>query len=256
MKSYYGPAAQIAAICAEQGIIVRQFTDIYDFRNGHLHPETVDEHPWLIFSNGSLRGLYLEMKRGVDLLVSSVLLVLTLPLFLVIALLIRLTSKGPVFFIQERVGLNKRIFKMIKFRTMVVDAEQRQQAIEHLNEASGPVFKIRDDPRMTPFGRLLRKSSLDELPQLVNILKGEMSLIGPRPLPLRDYKGFDQDWHRRRLSVRPGVTCLWQVSGRSDITFEKWMELDMEYIDNWTPWMDIKILFKTIPAVIKGNGAV
>jgi lipopolysaccharide/colanic/teichoic acid biosynthesis glycosyltransferase len=139
---------------------------------------------------------------------------------------------------------------------MGADAEQKQEELEELNEASGPVFKIRNDPRITRVGNFLRKTSIDELPQLVNILKGEMSLVGPRPLPLRDYKGFKEDWHRRRVSVKPGVTCLWQINGRSDISFEKWMELDIEYIDHWSLWFDLKILLKTIPIVLKGSGAV
>ena len=151
--------------------------------------------------------------------------------------------------------MEKRRFNLYKFRTMVEDAEQRLADLEHLNEVSGPVFKITNDPRITPIGKFLRKTSLDEMPQLFNVLKGDMSLVGPRPLPVRDYKGFDQDWHRRRFSVRPGITCLWQVDGRSSIPFEKWMELDMKYIDEWSLWLDFKILVRTIPAVLKGAGA-
>ena len=144
---------------------------------------------------------------------------------------------------------------MLKFRTMVVDAERRQRELEHLNEANGPVFKIRKDPRITSVGAVLRNTSIDELPQLLNVLKGDLSLVGPRPLPVRDYEGFERDWHRRRFSVRPGITCLWQIGGRSDVSFERWMELDMQYIDTWSLWLDLKILCKTIPAVLRGAGA-
>ena len=144
---------------------------------------------------------------------------------------------------------------MYKFRSMVPNAEEKLAEVEHLNEVSGPVFKIREDPRITPIGRLLRKTSIDELPQLLNVLNGGMSLVGPRPLPVRDYQGFDQDWLRRRFSVRPGITCLWQINGRSSIPFSQWMELDMQYIDEWCLALDLKILAKTIPVVLRGSGA-
>ena len=138
---------------------------------------------------------------------------------------------------------------------MVPNAEKFLPALELLNEAQGPVFKIRNDPRMTPIGRLLRRTSIDELPQLFNVLRGDMSLVGPRPLPVRDYEGFDQDWQRRRFSVRPGITCLWQVKGRSNIGFDHWMKLDLQYLDEWSMWLDVKILAQTIPAVLRGSGA-
>jgi lipopolysaccharide/colanic/teichoic acid biosynthesis glycosyltransferase len=138
---------------------------------------------------------------------------------------------------------------------MVPNAEKMLPAIEALNEAVGPVFKIRNDPRMTPFGRFLRRASLDELPQLFNVLRGDMSLVGPRPLPVRDYEGFEHDWQRRRFSVRPGITCLWQVNGRSNVAFDRWMTLDLQYLDEWSIWLDFKILAQTIPAVLRGSGA-
>jgi len=144
---------------------------------------------------------------------------------------------------------------MFKFRTMVPAAENIQQKLEHLNEMTGPVFKIRNDPRITPVGRVLRRTSIDELPQLLNVLKGDMSLVGPRAIPVRDYQLFNKDWHRRRFSVPPGITCLWQVYGRNSIPFEQWMMLDMQYIDRWSLWLDIKILALTIPAVFRGTGA-
>ena len=201
---------------------------------------------------GAMRGSSLLVKRGIDIVLSLILLSLLSPLLTMIALLIKLTSPGPVFFIQERIGLNKRKFRVYKFRTMVPDAAKEMPRLEQFNEASGPVFKIKNDPRITWIGKYLRKSSIDELPQLLSVLKGDMSLVGPRPLPVRDYEGFDEDWQRRRFSVRPGITCLWQIGGRSSISFERWMELDMEYIDHWSLLLDFKILFKTVPAVAEG----
>jgi lipopolysaccharide/colanic/teichoic acid biosynthesis glycosyltransferase len=174
---------------------------------------------------------------------------------LVAAIAIKLISPGPVFFLQERMGLNKRRFKILKFRTMVLNAEKLLPDLEKHNEVSGPVFKIRNDPRITPVGRLLRRSSIDELPQLFNVLTGDMSLVGPRPLPIRDYEGFNEDWQRRRFSVKPGITCLWQVNGRSGISFDQWMMLDLQYMDEWSLWLDLKILAKTVPAVVRGSGA-
>lgn len=186
---------------------------------------------------------------------SGFLLVLLAPLLLATALLIKATSPGPVFFVQERLGLNKRLFRIYKFRTMGAGADRMQQELEHLNEADGAVFKIRNDPRITPAGQFLRRTSIDELPQLFNVLKGDMSLVGPRPLPVRDYNHFNEDWHRRRFSVKPGITCLWQVGGRSDLDFDRWMALDMLYIDHWSFWLDMKILLRTIPAVLQSRGA-
>jgi exopolysaccharide biosynthesis polyprenyl glycosylphosphotransferase len=195
------------------------------------------------------------IKRILDITLSFTLIVLLTPLLLAVAALIKFTSAGPIFFLQERLGLNKRRFLIYKFRTMVPGAEQRLAELESLNEASGPVFKIKNDPRITPLGKFLRRTSIDELPQLFNVLKGDMSLVGPRPLPVRDYQGFNQDWQRRRFSIQPGLTCLWQVAGRSSIPFEQWMQLDLQYMDEWSLWLDLKILARTIPAVVKGSGA-
>jgi lipopolysaccharide/colanic/teichoic acid biosynthesis glycosyltransferase len=176
------------------------------------------------------------------------------PLLLATALAVKLTSPGPIFFAQERVGMNKRKFRLLKFRSMVVDAEERKKDLAHLNEMDGPAFKIRKDPRVTRVGAILRKLSIDELPQLINVLKGEMSLVGPRPPLLNEVDLYD--WSdRRRLSVRPGITCLWQVSGRNNLTFDEWMILDRKYIDNWSVWFDLKILVMTIPVVLFGKGA-
>ena len=255
MKQYISQSSRIVSICREQGIIVRYLLDVFIPELKQSKKEQFENETLFTLYSGTMNGFPFLMKRALDFSISLILLIiLSLPLF-IIALLIKLTSPGPVFFVQERVGLNKRRFRLYKFRTMVVDAEQKLNEIEHLNEVSGPVFKITEDPRITRIGRFLRKTSIDELPQLFNVLIGDMSLVGPRPLPVRDYNGFDQDWHRRRLSVRPGITCLWQINGRCSIPFEKWMELDMEYIDRWSLWLDFKILTKTIPAVLNCSGA-
>ena len=185
----------------------------------------------------------------------ALLLLLSLPLLLV-ALLVKLTSPGPVFFRQQRSGLNGRPFTMLKFRSMNSDAEQQQQELAAFNEMEGPVFKVTNDPRITPVGRRLRKYSIDEFPQLWNILRGEMSLVGPRPLPVDEVHRFNDLAHRRRFSVKPGLTCLWQVRGRNQIAdFKDWVRLDLEYIDNWSLWLDLKILLRTIPVVLLGTGA-
>lgn len=181
-------------------------------------------------------------------------LVLISPLMFAIALAIKITSKGPVIFPQERVGLNGRIFKMYKFRSMVVNAEELKAQLADLNEMSGPVFKIKKDPRVTTVGKFLRKTSLDELPQLWNVLKQDMSLVGPRP-PLPSEVNLYDPKHRKRLAVRPGITCIWQISGRNEVDFEQWMDMDAEYVDRWTFWLDLKILAKTVPAVLMRKGA-
>ena len=196
----------------------------------------------------------LFIKRVMDFIISAIMLMLLSPLFLIVAIAIKLDSKGPIFFAQERVGMNKRAFKLLKFRSMVVNAEELKEALADQNEVDGPVFKIKKDPRITRVGRFIRKTSIDELPQLWNAFVGDISLVGPRP-PL--FSEVDQyEWlFRRRISVKPGITCLWQVSGRNELSFDEWMELDKQYIENWSIWLDIKILFMTIPTVLLGRGA-
>lgn len=255
MKSHYEQSRAIAKSCEEQGIIVRFPSDLFDLELASCNVEMVDKTAVITLRPGAMHGGPLLAKRGLDILLSTTLLALLAPWLILTALLIKLTSLGPVFFIQERVGLNKRKFPLYKFRTMVPDAEKMMKDLEQFNEVAGPVFKIKKDPRITAIGKYLRKTSIDELPQLINVLKGDMSLVGPRPLPIRDYKGFNEDWQRRRFSVRPGITCLWQVNGRSSIAFDKWMEFDMQYIDNWSLWLDIKILAQTLPAVLRGTGS-
>lgn len=255
VSSHYAQFSHILRACEEQGILVHMLPDFFEVDHARLSLEAVEDQPVITLRTGAMEGWPLLVKRIFDLAVALVSLILLAPLFIIVALLIKLTSPGPFLFVQQRVGLHKRPFRFLKFRTMVQDAERQQAALEELNELRGPVFKIRNDPRMTRVGGWLRKTSVDELPQLINVLLGDMSLVGPRPLPIRDYRAFDADWHRRRFSVRPGMTCLWQVAGRNSIPFERWMELDMQYIDHWSLWLDFKILASTLPAVVSGRGA-
>ncbi len=216
--------------------------------------ERIEDLSLLSFTTIPHNQVALFLKRALDTAGAFLGLLLLFPLLLIVAALVKLTSRGPVFFTQERVGLRGRLFRLAKFRTMVADAEERLDELQEMNEADGPVFKIRNDPRVTPLGRFLRRSSIDELPQLWCVLKGEMSMVGPRP-PIPSEVAKYEIWQRRRLSMRPGLTCLWQVSGRSELGFDTWMKLDLQYIDNWSLGLDLRILLKTIPAVLTGKGA-
>ncbi|MEX1246103.1 MAG: sugar transferase [Thermoanaerobaculia bacterium] len=216
--------------------------------------EELDGIPLLSFTTTPSNPVQLVAKRALDLALSLVLFVVTLPIQLAAALAILVTSGTPVFFRQVRCGLNGRHFTLLKFRTMQRGAEVRLSEISHLNEMTGPVFKAARDPRRTPVGRILRRLSIDELPQLWNVIVGDMSLVGPRP-PLPEEVSRYESWQRRRLSMKPGLTCLWQVSGRSELDFDRWMALDLKYIDTWSPLLDLKILLKTVPAVLSGRGA-
>jgi exopolysaccharide biosynthesis polyprenyl glycosylphosphotransferase len=199
-------------------------------------------------------GLDWAVKRAFDIVVSSAMIVAAAPAWVVFALAVKLDSPGPVFYRDRRVGLGEHEFGMFKFRSMYVDANLRQAALEASNEASGPLFKIKDDPRVTRVGRFMRRYSIDELPQVLNVLRGEMSLVGPRPLPLRDFVQLE-DWHRKRYLVLPGMTGLWQVSGRIDLSFDDLVRLDFYYLENWSIWLDVSILAKTLPAVVARRGA-
>ncbi len=241
-------------VCEEQGVQVAVSLEPLHLGSGRMSVFELSDLSMLVFTRTPSDVLSLWAKRLFDIAVSAAALLVLAPLFVVVAVAIRLESRGPVFFRQTRVGLNGRPFKMVKFRSMFPDAEARLQALREQNEMSGPVFKMKNDPRITSVGRFIRKTSIDELPQFWNVLRGEMSIVGPRPpIPaeVREYKR----WQRRRLSVRPGITCTWQVSGRNGISFERWMELDLEYIDNWSLWGDMRIFLKTIPAVISARGA-
>ncbi len=210
--------------------------------------------PLLEYHNKGLHGADLLMKRTFDILVSFLALVLLSPLLALIALAIKIDSRGPVLYVSRRNGKKARLFNFYKFRTMVKDADKKLEQLRHLDETDGPIFKIKKDPRVTRVGRFLRRYSLDELPQLWNVLRGNMSLVGPRPPTPNEVVKYE-DWQLKRLEIRPGLTCLWQVKGRSDLSFREWMKLDLFYIENWSFWLDIKILLRTILVVIKGQGA-
>jgi exopolysaccharide biosynthesis polyprenyl glycosylphosphotransferase len=256
IRSYYEQIQRMIAACEIRGLQAHLLSDFFQCTIARPRMLEFDGIPIVAFTTGTCAVWGTYLKRAFDVIVASLLGLGLAPLFLLLALLIKVCSpNGPVFFVQRRVGYNRRQFKMLKFRTMVPDAERLQPSLEHLNEAQGPVFKIKNDPRITPIGRILRKTSLDELPQLFNVIKGDMSLVGPRPLPLRDVERFEEAWLKRRFSVKPGITCLWQVSGRSNATFDTWIAQDLVYIDNWSFHLDLKILCKTIPAVVRRLGA-
>ena len=250
----FSDITKIVQHARDLGIVVRLMPDFEDgtlLRNLHIE-EFEGEYVVTLFREQML--LQLLFKRMLDAAISLAVLILLCPLMALVALLIKLTSPGPVLFVQNRVGMNQRQFKLYKFRSMVADAEDRKFALAHLNERDGPAFKIENDPRITPIGRFLRKTSIDELPQLFNVLSGEMSLVGPRP-PLPDEVKKYEWLFRKRLSVKPGITCIWQISGRNHVSFDRWMQMDHEYIENWTLLLDLKILLKTIPAVLFSRGA-
>ena len=242
--------------CETEGVEAWLVADFVKTSIARPSIESIGSRPVLVFRSTPDASWSLLGKRAIDLAGALVgLLILALPLA-VVALVVRMTSPGPVFFRQLRGGRHGKPFTMYKFRTMSTDAEMRRAEFLAFNQMSGPVFKIEADPRVTPIGRILRKTSVDELPQLLNVLRGDMSLVGPRPLPLYEVDKFETTAQRRRLSVQPGLTCLWQISGRNEIKdFGDWVRLDLKYIDNWSLWLDIKILLKTIPVVLLGSGA-
>jgi exopolysaccharide biosynthesis polyprenyl glycosylphosphotransferase len=255
LRSYYEHAAELVALCEQHGIVIRFDAQVFKLRTSNYRVRDPEENSRVLSVAGPDETMPAITNRALDVLISGALLIILSPLFFVVAVLVKLTSSGPVFFRQTRMGLNKRQFTMYKFRTMVANAEQLQEQLLSINEMTGPVFKIKHDPRVTSIGRILRKASIDELPQLINVIKGDMSLVGPRAMSFRDYQRFENDWQRRRFCVKPGITCLWQIRGRNSIPFEKWMELDMQYIDTWSLWLDLKILMQTVPAVLRGTGA-
>ncbi len=246
---------EIAYACEEEGVMLRYMANIFELNADRIRLIKLGETYLLTIESVAQNEYKLMVKRIIDLALSILSMPVVLPIMGIVAIAIKFDSPGPVFYIQERVGLQKRLFPLFKFRSMYVGSEEKLKEIEHLNEAEGPIFKMKNDPRVTRIGRVIRKTSLDELPQLFNVIKGDMSLVGPRPMSIRDVALFDKGIQRKRFSIKPGITCLWQISGRSSLPFSKWVELDLEYIDKWSLWLDLKILFKTFPVVFRKEGA-
>src|ERR1043166_3363709 len=254
--SYFEEVESVLQACEMEGVEAWLVADFFKMQVFRRSFDDFYGRPVLVFRTTPEASWQGVIKQVMDFTGALLFVIICSPFFLLVALLIRLTSHGPVLFRQQRAGLNGAPFTIYKFRTMVTNAEQLQHELAAMNEMKGPVFKVTKDPRITPIGRFLRKYSIDEWPQFFNVLRGEMSLVGPRPLPINEVKRFDDMAHRRRLSVKPGITCLWQVSGRNQITdFRDWVRLDLEYIDNWSLWLDCKILWWTVPTVLAGTGA-
>jgi exopolysaccharide biosynthesis polyprenyl glycosylphosphotransferase len=242
-------------VCEELGVQVQVALDLYITAIGKISLEEMEGIPLLALSTTPQRIGQLFIKRIFDIIISLIAMIILSPILVATAIAIKIDSSGPILFRQKRVGLNGRNFTLYKFRSMVKNAEKMREQIEHLNEMSEPVFKIRDDPRLTKVGKFIRKFSIDELPQLFNVLKGDMSLVGIRPPISEEVKKYER-WQRRRLSMKPGITCIWQVSGRNKVDFDQWMRMDLNYIDNWSLKLDFKLLLKTIPAVLFTKGAM
>jgi exopolysaccharide biosynthesis polyprenyl glycosylphosphotransferase len=239
--------------CSEVGVTFRVYSELLSVVSMRSHLTYFKELPFLTFANNTKNYFALKVKEILDFVFSLIIVILISPVLLSIAIAIKIEDGGSIFFKQQRVGLNGRLFKCLKFRTMVENAEALRVKLESQNEQSGPVFKIKNDPRVTRVGRFLRKTSLDELPQFFNVLKGEMSIVGPRP-PIPSEVQQYQRWQRRRLSMKPGITCIWQVSGRNNIPFDEWMRLDMMYIDTWSLKLDLMLFLSTIKVVLTGDG--
>jgi exopolysaccharide biosynthesis polyprenyl glycosylphosphotransferase len=255
-RSFFDQVEAAVRACELEGIEVWLMADFFKTQISRTTFDDFYGHAIMVFRAVPEASWASVAKQLIDFFGSAALLIIGAIPLAIVALLVKVTSRGPIFFRQQRSGLNGRPFTLYKFRTMVTNAEQLKHELAAMNEMSGPVFKLANDPRITPIGKLLRKFSIDEWPQFFNVLRGEMSLVGPRPLPVDEVKRFNDLAHRRRLSVKPGLTCLWQVSGRNNVRdFKDWVRLDLEYIDNWSLWLDLKILCRTLPVVLTGAGA-
>ncbi len=255
IKSKYDEIQRVIDICESVGVESHYMRDVFNTSRARLEVGSSSSQHFNVLSTLTHHPKQ-ALKRCIDVVAASTLIVLTSPIMLVAAIAVMVSSPGPILFTQQRYGRHRERFPMFKFRSMVVDAEKQQAQLESLNDAQGPVFKLKSDPRVTRVGNFLRRTSIDELPQLFNVVRGEMSLVGPRPLTMRDVGKFEETWLLRRFSVRPGLTCVWQVSGRSNTSFERWIKQDLSYIDEWSLSLDFKILLMTIPAVLRGSGAV
>jgi exopolysaccharide biosynthesis polyprenyl glycosylphosphotransferase len=254
--AYFEHVEQAIHACELEGVEAWLIADFFKTQISRTSFDDFYGQPVMVFRTTPDNSWQSALKRPFDILGSTAVLMLGSPFYLLVALLIKWTSPGPILFRQQRSGLNGRPFTIYKFRTMTTDAEARKHELASQNEMRGPVFKVTNDPRVTRIGKFLRRYSIDEFPQFFNVLRGEMSLVGPRPLPVDEVKRFDDFSHRRRLSVKPGLTCTWQISGRNNvIDFNDWVRLDLEYIDNWSLWLDMKIICRTVPAVLGGAGA-
>ncbi|MGV3773007.1 MAG: sugar transferase [Verrucomicrobiales bacterium] len=252
----FGQIEKAIQACELEGVEAWLLADFFNTQVSQTSIDDFNGRPLLVFRSTPEDSWQKLAKQTLDVIGALTFLTLTAPFFLLFAVVVKISSPGPIFFKQVRSGLNGRPFTMLKFRSMVTNAEQKKAELEQLNEMTGPVFKLTNDPRVTRIGRFLPKWSIDEWPQMFNVLLGDMSLVGPRPLPVDEVKRFDHLSHRRRLSVKPGLTCLWQIKGRNNVKdFKDWVRLDLEYIDNWSLWLDCKILVKTIPVVLLGTGA-
>jgi exopolysaccharide biosynthesis polyprenyl glycosylphosphotransferase len=241
-------------LCEELGVNARLAIGIFPHLIARATLDEFSNVPLLTFTTRPTDWAALTIKRAVDFLIAWTALIFAMPLWVLIGVMIKIDSRGPILFCQERCGLNGRRFTMYKFRSMTSDAEVRMHEVASLNELKGPVFKMRNDPRITRFGKLLRKTSFDEVPQLLNVIKGDMSIVGPRPALPSEIEKYER-WQRRRLSMKPGLTCIWVIRGRNAVPFDEWMKLDLEYIDNWSLWLDLQLMIKTFPALLSGRGA-